>query len=396
MILKPLFQGRREVAASALLVLGLLLLGDVPLAGAEESGVSLRKVTGDASGAGLQAQRPVWSSGRSPQLAFELTDRAHSTHLKVASFWDDELKVAAVPGSNSGRLGSLGAGERRADMGVSWWPGRRDFVFARSLDGVRLMYWDGTVRAVPDLPEGAVLEASLAGAVSGLDVVFNEGRETVIHRVSIERGVLGTSRPLLRSTAVLHSVVSSVDGASVTALQTSRDATELLKIDAASGEVSSKRSYPGLELLSIASAGPAGRFLAYARRVGSAAQSGGSSYVLLALGHGSAEAVVLAEAVYLPPGLAPRPANSASGEIVYFVEANPALGNPIVRLDRTTGGRSVLPLSTRGHQEIAVGDFSDASGQVVPWLAVVAVGDQTGDDVTNHLYIGPLSSWPNW
>jgi hypothetical protein len=81
---------------------------------------------------------------------------------------------------------------------------------------------------------------------------------------------------------------------------------------------------------------------------------------------------------------------------VYFVEANPALGNPIVRLDRPSGGRTVLPLSTRGHQEVAVGEFSDTSGHVVPWVAVVAVGDQTGDDVTNHLYIGPLGSWPNW
>ena len=396
MVLNPLLQGRRGMVTGALLVLGVLSLGGVPLAGAGEPSVSLRKVTDDVRGAGLQAQRPIWASGRNPQLAFELTDRAHSTHLKVASFWEDELKVAAVPGSNSGRLGSFGAGEQRADMAVSWWPGRRDFVFARSLDGVRLMYYDGTVRAVPDLPEGPVLEASLAGAASGLDVVFNEGRETVIHRVSIEGGMLGESRPLLRSSAVLHSVVSSADGASVTALQTSRDATELLQIDVASGEVRSKRSYSGLELLSLASAGQPGRFLAYARRVGSGPQSEGSSYVLLALAHGSPEAVVLAGAVYLAPGLAPRPASSGAGQSVYFVEANPALGNPIVRLDRTTGGRSVLPLLTRGHQEVAVGEFSDASGQVVPWVAVVAVGDQTGDDVTNHLYIGPLGSWPNW
>jgi hypothetical protein len=396
MTLGLLLLSRRELGAIAALVLSGSLFGGVPPAGAAEPAVSLRKVTDDVSGAGLQAQRPVWGSGRSPQLAFQLTDRAHSTHLKVASFWANELNVTSVSGSNSGRLGGLGAGERRADMAVSWWPGRRDFVFARSLDGVRLMYYDGTVRAVPDLPDGPVLEASLAGASSGLDVVLNEGRETVIHRVSIEAGMLGESRPLLRSSAVLHSVVSSVDGESVTALQTSRDATELLQIDVASGEVKSKRSYPGLELLSVASAGASGRFFAYARRVGTAPQSEGTNYVLLALDHGSPEAVVLADAVYLPPGLAPRPASSGSGQRVYFVEANPALGNPIVRLDRSSGGRTVLPLSTRGHQEVAVGEFSDASGQVVPWVAVVAVGDQTGDDVTNHLYIGPLGSWPNW
>ena len=64
-------------------------------------------------------------------------------------------------------------------------------------------------------------------------------------------------------------------------------------------------------------------------------------------------------------------------------------GNPVRRLDRTTGTAVTVPVGTRGNQEIAVADYPGGGGASTTWLAVVAVGDDEGEDVRNHVYAGP-------
>jgi hypothetical protein len=113
-------------------------------------------------------------------------------------------------------------------------------------------------------------------------------------------------------------------------------------------------------------------------------------------GKGTSTMKVLAREVYLPAGLAPRPALSGNGRFVYYIAADTTAGNPVIRLDRTTGNKEVLKLGTMGNQEVAVAEYPAGDGSPVVWLAVVAVGDDTGKDVRNHLYAGPLSAWPGW
>ena len=105
---------------------------------------------------------------------------------------------------------------------------------------------------------------------------------------------------------------------------------------------------------------------------------------------------VLASDIYLPSGLAPRPAVSHGGRYVYYIAADTSLGNPVIRLDRQSGDKDRLQLGTMGNQELSVAEYPSSSGDLVPWLAVVAVGDDKGRDVRNHLYAGPLAGWPGW
>ena len=118
--------------------------------------------------------------------------------------------------------------------------------------------------------------------------------------------------------------------------------------------------------------------------------------MLLALSTDAAKPEVLAEGLYLPPGLAPAPAVSSRTGDVFFIKADPGSGNPVLRFDPSTGLAERLALSTAGNQEVAVGSFADESGTPVDWLAVIAIGDGSGERVVNQLYVGPIGQWKGW
>jgi hypothetical protein len=358
-----------------------------------ENEVALQRVT-DSEHDGLQAQQPIWSTSGIPLLAYEVTDRARMTLLKTVAFLNGSLSSSLVPASSAGRLSSFGVGQQRADSSVGWWPGRRDFTFIRHLDGVGLMHYDGSVREVPGLPEGEVLEASMTPQADALLLSISTGETTTLYRMPLggEKG-----RELVRSPRVVHSMVHLSDGPTITAIGTDRGVTELLQFSSTTGKIELARSYPDYELLSLSASSNEDVVLAYARanRPGSSA---GSGYVLLELqtARENTEVKVLATDLYLPPGLSPRPALGAGGQEVYFVKSDPQGGNPIVRLNLASGRTEPLTLTTRGHQEVAVGEFKDENGKKVSWIAVIAVGDESGEDVANHLYVGPLGPWTGW
>ncbi len=344
---------------------------------------------------GKQVQSPVWAPGSVPRLVHEMTDRDKTTLLRIVRFEGSDLKASAVPGARSGRLESLGAGSERADTGAAWWD-EGSLFFVRAVGGgSSLHYFDGVPREVKGLP-GRVLEVATDQGRGNLFVAMEDEGGLDLHRLSGQ----GFTEERRRLTRTQHEVENSLSidlrSGRITFVRTSREGTHLGHADLKDMEAKDGPKATGLanfELLSVATVTGEDAAVLYARTPAGAPDEG-SSHVLLQLSGG--EVRVIAPGVFLPPGLAPLPALSPDGNWVYYVLNDAAGGNPIRRVNRRTGVSEAVQLGTRFNQEIAVTGYANSSGAVVTWIAVVAVGDAEGEDVRNHLYLGPVGDWPGW
>ena len=344
---------------------------------------------------GKQVQSPVWAPGTLPRLVHEMTDRDKSMLLRIVRIEGAEVKATAVPGARSGRLESLGAGAERADTGAAWWDDGSLFFVRAVGGGSSLHYFDGVPREVTGLT-GRVLEVATDKARGNLFVAMEDEGGLDLHRLSGE----GFTEERRRLTRTQHEVENSLSidrrSGRVTYVRTSQQGTSLGHAELTDLAAKEGPSAPGLssyELLSVVSV-PGENAQVMIARVPAGAPDPGSSHVLLQVSGG--EVTVLAPGVFLPPGLAPPPALSPDGTWVYYVLADAAGGNPLRRVNRRTGASEAVQLGTRFNQEIAVSGYPDEAGHIVTWVAVVAVGDADGEDVRNHLYLGPLGAWPGW
>ncbi len=345
--------------------------------------------------AGKQVQLPLWAPGGTPRLVHEMTDRDKSTLLRIVTVQGAAFAEQSVPGAGSSRLESLGAGAARADTQAAWWD-EGTLFFVRSVGGSSsLHYFDGVPRELVGLP-GRVEEVVADEPRGHLFVTMEDASGLDVHRLSGE-GFTEERRRLTRTqTEVENSLAVERSSGRLHFVRTGSNATSLGQAGLEELSATDGPSSAGLrayELLSLAAAPGSDALVLYAR-VPAGADVENSSYVLLELVDG--KVTVLAPGVFLPPGLAPPPALSHDGKHVYYVLADPAGGNPVRRIERASRTSEALDLPTRGNQEVAVSAYPDASGKMVPWVAVVAVGDEKGQDVRNHLYIGPLGEWSGW
>jgi hypothetical protein len=376
----------------SLLAAALLLTSPVQ---AGEVSAKLRVVSDVPEMEGKQVQSPVWAPASSPRLVHEMTDRDKTTLLRILRVDGADVKPTQIPGARSGRLESLGAGAERADTGAAWWD-EGSLFFVRALGGKSsLHYFDGVPREVTGLP-GRVLEVATDQGRGHLFVTMEDAGGLDLHRLSGE----GFTQERRRLTRTQHEVENSLSidprTGQITYVRTSSDRTRLGHADVedlAGEEGPNGTGLGSFELLSVAKVSGEDAQLMYARTPAGAPDEG-SSHVLLQLSGG--EVTVLAPGVFLPPGLAPAPAVSHDGTWVYYVLSDAAGGNPIRRVNRRSGKSEAVQLGTRFNQEIAVAGYKAADGTTMTWIAVVAVGDADGEDVRNHLYMGPLGSWPGW
>lgn len=375
------------------ILLALLLLPTAAFA--EPLSSAVRLVSDVPEMVGKQVQLPLWAPGSSPRLVHEMTDRDKSTVLRLVTVTGPAFAEQFVPGAGSSRLESMGAGAARADTQAAWWD-EGTLFFVRSIGGSSsLHYFDGVPREVAGLP-GRVEEVVADVARGHLFVTMEDAGGLDVHRLS-GKGFAEERRRLTRTqTEVEHSLAVEAGSGRLHFVSSGSQVTSLGQAGLDDLSASAGAGAAGLgayELLSLAAA-PSGDALVLYARVPAGAPIENSAYVLLELAGG--KVTVLAPGVFLPPGLAPAPALSHDGRYVYYVLADSAGGNPVRRIDRTTRKSDALELPTNGHQEVAVSAYPDASGKMVPWVAVVAVGDEKGQDVRNHLYIGPLGPWPGW
>jgi len=393
-----------RTAPAALLVLAglaVVLAAAVSTASEVES-LPLRLVSDVPVMKGLQAQSPVWAPGDTPRLVHEVTDRSRRTWLR--QIWVEGASTfdSIVPGSRSSRVEALGGAADRADTGVSWWDGQ-SFFFVRSVGGsAKLFYFDGSPREVPNL-EGRVDEVAVDARRRHLFAAVEKDGIVDVYRMS---GAGFTSEKMRLShspTGVEHSLAIEMDTGGLNWIAATRAGTRLgIASPPEPAHVRERVRVKGLdayELLSLTVLQGSGELILYARVPRDEGSSEPEQRLLLEVsgdGQGVSSLKVLARSVFLPSGMAPRPAISGGGRFVYYIAADTTAGNPVMRLDRTTGKVAVLKLGTMGNQELAVGEYPTADGATVPWLAVVAVGDDKGRDVRNHLYAGPLAGWPGW
>jgi|GEM_PF-2392376 len=389
-----------QIGRGALLLLLAALLIPGPAQGADT--VPLRLVTDIAAMEGRQAQRPLWAPGSTPRLVHEITDRDRSTWLRQLWIEGASTFDAIVPGSRSSRVEALGGAAERADTGVAWWD-EASFFFIRAVGGAsRLFYFDGSPREVPGL-DGRVDEVAVDGNRTRLFAAVEQDGHLDVYRMS---GQGFTSEKLRLShspTGVEHSLAIEGKSGALNWIAATRAGTRLGIADPPEpGSVRERVKVKGLdayELLSLTIVQGTDEVLLYARVPRSEGSTEPERRMLLSVvggGSGNGAMTVLAGDIYLPSGMAPRPAVSHAGRYVYYISADTAAGNPVVRLDRTSGTKKNLSLGTMGNQELAVAEYASADGSLVPWLAVVAVGDDKGRDVRNHLYVGPLAGWPGW
>ncbi len=383
-------------AAARLGLVLVLFLGGMSVAAA---GPKLRLVSDVAAMEGRQVQSPSWAPGDAPKLVHELTDRDRSTWLRVVQVEGSGTRDRVVPGSRSSRLEAMGAGSDRADSGAAWWDAG-SFFFIRSVGGdSSLYYYDGTLRAVPGI-KGRVEEVA---ADMGRSLLY----ATVDRQGAVDLFELGgvgfaeTQTQFTRSPGTVeHGLEVVGDGGGVLWVGATRTGTRLGR--AVPPAVVSVRERVGggalaaYEILSIAAGRSAGDLLAYARLEGNVAKNIPDVHVLLNIAVDSTMVQELVRGVYLPPGLAPKPAVVGEGNSIYYIAADEKRGNPVLRFDRQKGTSEVVNIGTVGNQEVAVAEFGGSGQATVPWIAVVSVGDATGQDVRNHLYIGPLGPWPEW
>ncbi len=346
----------------------LLLLAGPAWAGS----AALELVSNAPELAGLQVQRPVWAPGETPRLVHEATDRSHRGFLRVVTLNMDSV---LVPAARSSRLAAMGVGVERADTAAAWWDASGFFFVRSSVSSVSAHFWDGVLR---DLAVPAGRPTAIVQDGEGLLVTMEDAAGLDLFRFS-NTDLAGTPRRLTATRdEVEHSVTKLSDGRLVF-IAASQEQTRLVLLGEGGPEPVPLSVQ--VELLSLAPL-PDGRLLAWAR--------GSSEHHVLLVLDLTGKATTLATDGFLPPGLAPRPAVSSSGW-VYYVRSDASAGNPIVRLSLDGGPPEVLQVPTNGHQEVAVHTYPDQWGRAADWLAVVAVGDPTRDDVTNHLFIGPVS-----
>lgn len=364
--------------------------------------VLLRLVSDVPAMEGRQAQRPIWAPGSTPRLVHEITDRDRRTWLRQLWIEGASTFDAIVPGSRSSRVEALGGAADRADTGVAWWDDA-SFFFVRAVGGeARLFYFDGSPREVPGL-DGRVDEVTVDGQRNHLFAAVELEGHLDVYRMS---GAGFTSERLRLShspTGVEHSLAIEHKTGALNWIAATRAGTRLGIADPPEpSSVRERVRVKGLdayELLSLTVVQGKNEVLLFARVPRAKGSSEPEQRMLLAVrggASGDGQMEVLASDIYLPSGLAPRPAVSHGGRYVYYIAADTSLGNPVIRLDRETGEKKRLHLGTMGNQELAVAEYPSTDGMSVPWLAVVAVGDDKGRDVRNHLYAGPLAGWPGW
>jgi len=373
-------------------------------AGAAQAGdpVPLRLVSDIPAMQGRQAQRPIWAPGDSPRLVHEITDRDRRTWLRQLWVEGASTQDSVVPGSRSARVEALGGAADRADTAVAWWD-EQSFFFVRSVGGAaKLFYFDGSPREVPNM-EGRVDEVAVDRQRARLYAAVEKEGHLDVYRMSGAGFTADKLRLSHSPTGVEHSLSIEMTSGALHWIATTRVGTRLGIADPPEpGSVRERVRVLGLdayELLSLSLVQGSREVLVYARVPRDAGSVETEERLLLQVssdGKGTSTMKVLAREVYLPAGLAPRPALSGNGRFVYYIAADTTAGNPVIRIDRTTGNKEVLKLGTMGNQEVAVAEYPAADGSPVVWLAVVAVGDDTGKDVRNHLYAGPLSAWPGW
>lgn len=362
---------------------------------------NLRLVSGVAALEGRQVQRPVWAPGTQPQLVHEITDRSRLTWLRVLRVDGASTSDEMVPGSRSSRMEALGAAADRADSGAAWWD-ESSFFFVRSVGGSSsLFYFDGVPREVPGLP-GRVDEVRSDTARGRLFATVESNGVDVFRLAG--KGFTEEKVQLSQSPSVVeNSLAISADEGGIFWISATPTGTRLG--GASPAEPSSVRERLTAdrlhlyELISLEVLPGAEGMIAYARVPAGVTDPEVESHVIVHLSRpidGRCQLTELVRDVYVPPGLAPRAAFSDGGRLLYYVAESAEQSNPVMRLDRATGKTSKLALGTRGHQEVAVRDYVHSDGQVVPWIAVVSVGDGAGKDVRNHLYVGPLEAWPGW
>jgi hypothetical protein len=388
--------------ASYLAVLATLVVSLVAGVAAAGESVPLRLVSDIPAMQGRQAQSPIWGPGSTPRLVHEITDRDRRTWLR--HLWVDGASTfdAIVPGSRSSRVEALGGAADRADTGVAWWDDQ-SFFFVRAVGGAaRLFYFDGSPREVPNL-EGRVDEVAVDSDRQRLYAAVETSGHLDVYRMS---GAGFTSEKLRLShspTGVEHSLTIERASGALNWIAATRAGTRLGVADPPEpGSVRERVRVKGLEayeLLSLTVIHGTGDLIVYARVPRLEGSADAEQRLLLQVSTADPAAAtmkILARDVYLPSGMAPRPAVSNGGRFLYYIAADTAAGNPVMRLDRTTGEKVAISLGTMGNQELAVAEYPAPGGETVPWLAVVAVGDDKGKDVRNHLYAGPLAGWPGW
>ena len=370
---------------------------------AEDSALSpLRLVSDVAVMEGRQAQRPVWAPGEVPRLVHEITDRDRKTWLRQIWIEGASTYDALVPGSRSSRVEALGGAADRADTGASWWDAE-SFFFIRAVGGSsRLFYFDGSPREVPG-QIGRVDEVAADSKAGKLFAAVEVKGELDVYRMSGAGFTAERARLSHSPSGVEYSLSIDSQSGALNWIAATHAGTRLGIADPPEpGAVRERLRVPGLdayELLALRVIEGRRELLVYARVPRPEASTEPEQRMLLAVDVSNATKPrfeVLAEDIYLPPGIAPRPAYSHDGRYVYFIAADTTTGNPVLRLDRTTGKRQRLKLGTMGNQEVAVAEYPVGEGSKVVWMAVVAVGDDKGRDVRNHLYAGPLSGWPGW
>ncbi len=356
----------------------------------------LQPVTDDAAMAAMQAQRPAWAPGTTPRLVHEATDRDRRTSLRVVTWTAGVPTVQWVPGSKNSRTESLSGGVARADTAPIWWDDR-SFFFIRALGaGGRLMVWDGAPRDVgATLPP--VLEVVAESATGHLLASLEDPSGAEVFDLGAPASLL--PRPLRLSNnsgGVEHSL--SPAGPLVYTISTRREGARLLSFrpgqkDSAF-EPKGQAVLQGHELLALTPVPGTDSVLALSRLHPPLIPDGGPVIHCIvelgALTTGPLTIRQIVRNVFVPAGLAPRPALSKDGRWVYAVGDDPQLRNPVLRIERTTGKTERLDLALRGAQEVAVAEYPGPGGRPQTWLAVVAVGDLVGDDVRNHLYVGPI------
>ena len=390
-------------SVGALCVLLPLLAGSLlsePALAADK--VLLRLVSDVPSMQGKQAQAPIWAPGVTPRLVHEITDRDRRTWLRQLWIEGASTFDAIVPGSRSSRVEALGGAADRADTGVSWWDGF-SFFFVRAVGGTSsLYYFDGGPREVPGL-KGRVHEVAADKTRGRLFAAVEQDGQLDVYRLSGKGFTSDQVRLSHSPTGVEHSLAIEAKAGALHWIAATRAGTRLGIADPPEPDAVRERvSIEGLdryEILSLAVVPGGDEVLLYARLPRDEGSSAPEQRLLLAVhgrSAGNAQTTVLARNIYLPSGMAPRPAFSHGGRFVYFIAADTTAGNPVVRLDRDSGTTQNLRLGTMGNQELAVAEYPSQGGSMVPWLAVVAVGDDKGRDVRNHLYAGPLEGWPGW
>ena len=373
------------------LLAGLLGLSPALAGGALQARLQL--VTDVPEMEGMQAGNPVWAPGDVPRLVHELSDRSRRTWLRVVAVQDGELFDYLVPGTRSSRLGALGAGDQRSDGEARWW-GPSGFYFVRAVgegselhvfDGVpRKLPLDGRVQEVAPDPERRLLYLAM-GAQESVDV-FAWSQDDLTEPAARLSNTQGE---------VEHSLTLDPVGRRLVWIASSREGTEVVQAAVGEGVPAVQRHrVDGFELLSAVPIPRSSAVVVTARACATPPACTEDAHALVRVDMATGAAKVLAHDIMVPPGEVRPPALSPEGRFVYFVRRDEAAANPVVRMDLATGIEVGIATGTRGNQQVAVSAYSDEAGNRVPWLAVVAVGGRSEDDVRNHVYMGPLAATP--